>query len=627
MSDTVFGVSASADEAPEFPSAAITGSRRIKGPNLFSAHPGAVLEVEMGSEEARRAVDHWPYSARALATAIGWSACDITARRGEGEAFCFLTAPLDGLMTATLVAEQAWVLAEQYVAAADGVMPDGEMPDGEMPDGMVADGEHADAALRHVTAMLTEAYREEHARMPQVQALYAAAQQHGVSFSVDDEQASVGSGAGARCWPLADVPDVATLDWAAVRDVPTVLVTGSNGKTTTVRLVAAMCRAAGLATGWSCSDGVWVARDLDTRELAAGDYTGPAGARLVVRDPMVQAAVLETARGGMLRRGVAVTRANVAVITNISDDHFGEYGVHSLEDLARVKSIVVRALGRDARLVLNADDPSLVALAAALSIEHDTPIVWFSTLHTHACVEAGVAAHGDGATIRDGHLLLARDGVWRDAGAIADFPITAGGVARHNVANALAAALGASCAGVSLVAVQAALRSFGRDQHDNAGRLEVLQVGGVTVVVDYAHNPAGLQALCETAAALPAARRLLVIGQAGDRDDVQLRALAPAAWSVTPFARVLVKEMAEMQRGREPGAVATCIRDAFVAAGAPPAAVIIVPSEIEAAHEALRWAAAGDLVVFTAHVQRAHVGAYFARLRAQGWRAGSPLPE
>lgn len=586
-------------EEPEYPSPSIRDCRRLQGPNRYGSTPGAVITVVVVDDDARRAVDHWPYAARRLTQALGWPGIEFIARHSIGDATCYLSAPIDGLMTATAVAEMAWVESEAYVEQR------------EVPD---------------ASPMLRAQYAEESAKHPHVRELAAGALTRGLAFSIDDEAVSVGSGPGVLTWPHGEAPSSASVEWNAVSDVPLILVTGSNGKTTTTRLVAAMWRAMGATTGWSCSDGVFVESDLEKRTLALGDYTGPGGARLVMRDATVQVGVLETARGGMLRRGLGTTTAHAVVITNISADHFGEYGVHTLEDLAEVKAIVTRVLGPEARLVLNADDPTLVALGERLSAVYAAPIVWFSMNADTQLVADGIDAHGDGAVLHDGHLMLCREGVWGDAGNVNGMPVTADGAARHNVENALAAALTASCAGVSLSAVHVALRRFGAAVQDNAGRLERYAFGGITVFVDYAHNPEGIRALCMTATSVAATRLGLVLGNAGDRDDEQLRALARAAWRVTPFDRVIVKEMVSLLRGRPEGELPPLLVDELQQCGASADRVSISPSEFDAVQELLAWARAGDVLVLPTHAERGRVTGYLERLRTDGWQAGDPLP-
>ncbi len=590
---------ASVDDA-EYPSPTIRDCRRLQGPNRYGPTPGAVVTVAVVDEDARRAVDHWPYAARRLTQALGWERVEFVARHSIGDATCYLSAPIDGLMTATNVAEMAWVESEAYVNQRD------------VPD--------AAPALR-------AQYAEECTSHPHVRELAAGALARELAFSIDDEAVSIGSGRGVLTWPQGEAPSSTTVAWDTVSDIPLVMVTGSNGKTTTTRLIAAMWRASGATTGWSCSDGVFVESDLEKRTLGVGDYTGPGGARLVMRDAHVQVGVLETARGGMLRRGLGTTTATVAVITNISADHFGEYGVHTLEDLAEVKAIVTRALGPESRLVLNADDATLVALGERLAAVHAVPIVWFSMNADTALVGEGIDAHGDGAVLHEGHLMLCREGVWGDAGRVNDMPVTADGAARHNVENALAAALTASCSGVSLSAVHVALRRFGAALHDNAGRLERYAFGGITVFVDYAHNPEGMRALCATAAAVAATRRGLVLGNAGDRDDQQLRSLARTAWSVTPFDRVIVKEMVSLLRGRPEGELPALLVEELRQCGAPSERVSIAASEFEAVRELLEWARAGDVLVLPTHAERGRVTGYLEQLRVAGWCAGDTLPK
>ena len=481
-------------DASAYLSPTILDSRRLFGPNLFSARAGAVLEVATDTDANRRAMELWPLHARRLMDALGWMDAECITRPSSNLASLFVSAPVDGLLTASDLTEHAWLAAEAQVAGA--VAPD-------------------------PLQTLRLAYTRERQALPLVVAIAEYAREHRLVFSLDDEGCSVGSGVGVLTISHSDAAHEASADfdsaWEDARDIPIVLVTGSNGKTTTTRLVAAMWRAAGRAAGWCCSDGVWI----DGVQVESGDYTGPTAARRVVCDLDVEAAVLETARGGLLRRGLALSLIDGAVITNISADHFGEYGIETLDDLAQAKAIVTRALRPGAAVVLNADDASLVRLAAGL----DVPVAWFSATD-HALVRETVT---HGVTVRDGRMLLCQNGDWHDLGMVRDMPITLEGRAQHNIANAAAAALLASVAGVPLNGIRRALGTFGSDPSDNPGRLMVREVGGVTLVIDYAHNPDGMTSLCATAASLPAQRRLLLMGQAGNRDDAQVRALAAAA--------------------------------------------------------------------------------------------------
>ncbi len=596
----------------EYLAPTILSSRRLFGPNVFSAAPGAVLDVVCTSTHARMVVERWTVEAQYLAAQLEWNQACSTTRFGRESASLFLEAPADGLLTASDLTEQAWVAAEAWQQRT---MEDAATSAAITPN-------------PHVITLLQHAYAAERVPLAHVMPLREYARLHDLVFSLDDESCAVGAGMGVFTLRHDESARLSTsaCDLAASRahNVPVVLVTGSNGKTTTTRLVAAMARQAGHEVGWNCSDGVYVGGE----QVAGGDYTGPGGARLVLNDRRVSFAVLEAARGGMLRRGLAVNRADAAVITNISADHFGEYGVDTLDDLAHVKRIVARALPAGRPLTLNADDPTLVALGTTLATD-GRPIAWFSRgLRADAVerVELGMARTGFGATVHDGTLRVSVEGQWHELGAVADMPMTLGGYAAHNIDNALAAALTAAIAGVNTSAIRSALATFGATSADNPGRLMVRALGGITVIIDYAHNPGGIAALCSTAASIPATRRLLLFGQAGDRDDHQLRALAQMAWHTQRFDRVIIKEMESMLRGRAAGELPQILQEALLEAGASPEVMVLAASEMDGVRDALAWARPGDVLVLGVHISVSAVSGLLDQLEAQAWRAGNTLP-
>jgi cyanophycin synthetase len=537
-------------ETPEFPSPSIADSRRLLGPNLHAGVPGAVLEVECDHS----VVPRWRDVASAACESLGWPSL-LRERLVRGGASLFLAAPVDSLMAATEVNEEAFAASERNEALAPEVL--------QRLEEVVATEQRRTKGLRELTAF---------------------ADDRGLSWSLDDELLTVGSGKGSRSWQVDQLPRVTDVAWDELTDVPMTLVTGSNGKTTTTRLVARMWTEAGFTTGWTCSDGVWIGED----QLESGDYSGPAGARAVIRDPRVQAAVLESARGGMLRRGLAVNRARAAIITNISADHFGEYGVESLGDLADVKGIVARALGRGGTLVLNADDPELRALAERV----DARVAWFS-LERADCL----------AGILDGRLVVEQEGR-HDLGGVEEFPLTFGGNASHNVENVVAAAALGVASGVPLEAIRRTLSTFGSRPEDNPGRLQILEVAGFSVMVDYAHNPDGLAALCSMADHLPARRRLLLLGQAGNRDDEQLRELVRSAVNSARFDHVVIKEIPSMLKGRPSGQIPEVFMEELQRLGVTADRIDVAENELEALRRALDWAQPGDLLVCPVHVEK-----------------------
>lgn len=593
-------------EAEEYPSPTIVDSRRLMGPNLYSALEGVLLEVRLPDDEVLRTLlcEEWELAADVLSSGLFWPDIECQAHvhgsDGAWGAMLFFEAPVDLLLIAAELNEFAWVCAERALTDPHASRFD----------------EAATSRIRQVAA----AVRAMH---PSFDAVHRAALARDVTVAFDDESLSLGSGEGALVWPLAKLPDATAIEWDTIRDVPVSLVTGSNGKTTTTRLVAAMWRQAGKVAGFCCSDGVWV----DEEQLDSGDFSGPAGARTVLRDTRVQAAVLETARGGILRRGLAVHRASSAIITNIAADHFGEYGVHTLHDLAATKFVVARAVGDAGRLVLNADDATIVAHAPTLRIgQPPVPLAWFSMEPTHPALDDHVLGGGDAATLHDGHVMLHHDMVWHDLGEAAAMPLTLGGTAPHNIANILGASLLGAVTGIPIEAIRETLRTFGASSTDNAGRLQLYQFGEMRALVDYAHNPDGLAALCKTANALPATRRLLVLGQAGNRDDSQLRALVNAAWSVTHFDRVIIKEMERMLRGRALGELPAVFTDELRRLGVPSDQVEVAPSEFEAMRRAFAWAREGDVLVCPVHTDKQLVLEWLARVRDARWLPGMTLP-
>lgn len=468
--------------------------------------PGVVLDAPAPHGHHEALLRAWSARVTWMCAALGWRDTALCVRRHAGGAALAFTAPPMSLMSATSLNE--WCL--QSAADALGVIYDAATLEQErLPD----DQAEALAQLRELSA------RE-----------------------------------------LAEPPDDAAP--LATRHIPIALVTGSNGKTTTTRLIVAMLRAAGHCVGYCCTDGVFVDDEL----LEQGDWSGPQGARRVLQDPRVTAAVLESARGGLLRRGIVVPRADVAVITNVAADHLGEYGVDSVDDVAAAKLVVAKALGPLGRLVLNGSDATLRRAATALSAR----VEWFE----------------------ESNPLLP---------PTTEMPITLGGAAAYNVANASAAAVAARALGVAPETISDTLRRFGADNQDNPGRLERYERAGVRIWVDYAHNPHGLQALLAAAAQQRGAGRLgLLLGQAGDRSDDALVALARTAWRAAPD-RIVLQELEYFLRGRAAGEVPAVLHGALRAAGAPEDRLEIAMSEEAGVSALLKWARAGDLLLLPVH--------------------------
>jgi UDP-N-acetylmuramyl tripeptide synthase len=435
---------------------------------------------------------------------------------------------------------------------------------------------------------------------PQLHTLLETAAARGLSHVLDESELTLGTGMGGRSFPLAALPEVAAVPWAELRDVPTAIVTGSNGKTTTVRLLAACARAHGWRAGYNCTDGVF----LDDESLAVGDYSGPAGARMVMRERRTEAAILETARGGILRRGIAISRADAAVVTNVSSDHFGEYGIHDLAGLADVKLAVAHVVAPDGLLVLNADDSQLLAQAAALPRRSGggPRLGWFALNADEAMLVEQRSRGASTCGVREARLFLSHGGVEHDLGLICAMPLSMGGIAAYNVANMAGAALAAVALGITPITIAAVFARFGSSLKDNPGRMMRFEVGGVKVLIDYAHNPDGLRGFLRVADHLrkQGGRLGLLLGHAGNRQDSDIEALAQVASEFRPDL-VVVKENEAHLRGREPGEVPRLILAELKRLGLPESALPVRNSEVDAAHCALEWARPGDVLALPVH--------------------------
>jgi cyanophycin synthetase len=372
--------------------------------------------------------------------------------------------------------------------------------------------------------------------------------------------------------------------------IPIVAVTGTNGKTTVCRLVAAMLAATGLVVGLASTDGAWVGR----RKVMDGDCAGPRTAAALLTDPEVEAAVLETARGGIIREGLGFDLCDVGLVTNISPDHEGQDGLERLEDIAFVKALVVEAVGRDGHAVLNADDPFVHGMAGRANGE----AVYFSRNPGNLVVRKHLQQGGK-AVYLSGDRVVAESGRGpRTVARLSDAPLTLGGLLAFNVENVVAAVAAAWCMGVPAAAIRKGLRAFGRPgagYRANPGRFQLYRLDGrATVALDYGHNRAAY------AASLAAARRLCsgalyaVIGAPGDRMDEHLLEMGRIAARAADH--LVIKEDADT-RGRARGEVASLFLRGVLDTGFSEARVEVVLDERAALSRALDLAGAGDWVV------------------------------
>lgn len=578
----------------EPPPPAFDQSRRLMGPNRWFEGVAVVLVAPLPWAHDSAVTQRWAARVRALAQALGWPEPAPQVRPHARGAELAFAAPSAALLTAVDVNEWAWEGALAQAAGAVEAL-------GFAPQQPPLEAPEAPEAAAHF------ARRAADERSAPRERLLAAAAAHGLPVYEDDDTLSIGAGSGSAAWPRAALPLPLDVPWPRLHAVPTALITGSNGKTTTTRLLTAIARAAGLTPGLCSTEGVTVGDEI----VEHGDYAGPAGARIVLRHSRVQMALLETARGGILRRGLAVQRADVAVLTNVSADHLGEYGIDTVEDIAELKLVVARAVQHGGTLVLNAGDATSMAVAARLPHACAARQALFAREFDHPALVAHRAAGGSTCGVRQGELGCSHEGVEHRLGRVAEMPLSMGGAAGYNIDNIAAAVLAAAALGVSWPAVRQALAHFGARPQDNPGRLERWPYRGATVLIDYAHNPDGLSQLLAVARALHPRRLGLLLGQAGNRDDAAIRELAHTAAAARPDW-VVIKELPAMLRGRSLGEVPALLQAGLHQAGLPAAALHHESDELQGALHLLGWAEPEDVVVLAVHSDAARAGLHQA---------------
>ncbi|MDC0745552.1 cyanophycin synthetase [Polyangium mundeleinium] len=375
--------------------------------------------------------------------------------------------------------------------------------------------------------------------------------------------------------------------------IPLAAITGTNGKTTTSRMVAHILKMSGKRTGLTTTDGIYI----DGERILKGDMTGPWSARVVLTDPTVEAAVLETARGGVLREGLGWDRCDVGAVLNVSADHLGLAGIDTVEDLAFVKRLVVEVVRDGGTSVLNADDE----LVREMADKAGGRVMWFSRSPSNETVRKHVRAGGRAVVLEqgvNGDMITIYDGdrhvpvTWTHL-----VPATFEGKAKFNVENALAAAAIAFSMGISLEHIRQGLRTFTTSFFQAPGRCNVFDEHPFRVIVDYGHNAAAMSKMAELVLGLRRERSIGVLMAAGDRRDDDIRAIGREA--ARAFDVVIAKEDAS-RRGRKPGEIASLLAEGAREAGKAEEQILKKLDEKEAVDTALAMARPGDLVVLFA---------------------------
>jgi len=417
----------------------------------------------------------------------------------------------------------------------------------------------------------------------------------------------------------------------ADRRVPIVSISGTNGKSTVTRLITHILVNAGRHVGTTTSDGVLV----DERMVEPGDWTGPGGAAQILQRDDIQVAVLETARGGIVLRGAGYESNDASVITNVSSDHLDLQGIHTLPELAEVKATICRITKPDGWVVLNADDPFVAQTARRVRAR----VAFFSLADGGSpLVRRHLSRGGRAYLLRDGELVEADGDRARSIVRVADVPIAIGGLARHNVANALAAAGGARGVGASIAEVRAGLTDFRPSSERSPGRLNIFRVGSNVVIVDFAHNEAGVTAVLDVAEGIAAgaagrtAPITMIIGTAGDRPDDTLRGVARIA--AERAQRIAIKETLRYLRGRSRESMIGELLAGVRAARFPTSEIPVYETETEALEAELKRngettarAATSRVVVLMCHEEREEVFRLLDRLGGRAVDVASELTQ
>ncbi|MEC7987892.1 MAG: Mur ligase family protein [Myxococcota bacterium] len=426
-----------------------------------------------------------------------------------------------------------------------------------------------------------ERIRQEEAENPSWRLLRKHLMEQKIPFVEDEDGMTIGLGKHSQTWSLNDLPHPTSISRA--HSIPTIYITGTNGKTTTTRMLSFIAQSAGFYPGMTSSDGVVV----NGKTVVEGDWTGTGAARRVLRHRNVDFAILETARGGLMRRGVSYAFADVAGISNVSPDHYGRWGLNSVSEMAKAKLSIVKGVKRGGTLVLNLDDSILYETFQREYPDRKDIEVLFFSLSPHPLA----SIYLDGKTI-----FLHR----KPLCTVQDIPLSLGGAALYNIQNAMLASLLAYKQGIDVEAIKTGLGLMKPTPTDSRGRTNLFRYRDATVLVDFAHNEGGLNALVQTAQRMKSSRCFLIYGQAGDRDEELLRGLNIAAASLNAD-RYFVKALPKHSYGKDPKAVVSFLVNDLVLNGIEPDRIETFENEMDSVHAALRTLREGDLLLLLTH--------------------------
>lgn len=366
--------------------------------------------------------------------------------------------------------------------------------------------------------------------------------------------------------------------------IPIFAVTGTNGKTTTTRLLAHIVKNNGFKVGFTTSDGIYVQNHM----LEKGDTTGPMSAEYILKDPTVEFAVLETARGGILRSGLGFSSCDIGIITNIQEDHLGLNDIHTLDDLSKVKRVIARSVKKEGWAVLNADDPECIKIAKDLSCN----VAYFSLDEDNPLLKS-LAKEGRTVALYENGFITIKKGEWKiRIEKASHVPLTMGGKAKFMIANVLAATLASYLWGFKTEDISLSLQTFIPGAAQTPGRMNIFEFRKFKVLIDFAHNPAGYRAVEEFLSNIEATQKIGIIAGVGDRRDEDIRECAEIAGRM--FDHIIIRQEKHL-RGRTDENINSLILEGINRTGRN-VTYEIIPKEIEALKHAMNNAQEGSYI-------------------------------
>ena len=552
-------------------------NRRLTGKNLLSDQPGAIIDAFVSGIDKLIVVNIWSIYANRLLTAVNWPNEKIYSRIFEDGISIAISAPVDALYVACDLNELAWQLTCEELTNS-------------------LNKETVPAAIVRLKATIAAEVN------PQLLELIQQSKAKNVVYLVDDEEFSLGYGTTAQCWPISALPEPAGINWSQYKSIPLAYVTGTNGKSTSVRIMSQIIKQAGQCCGVTSTDFIRVGDHI----IDHGDYSGPSGARMLLRHADTETAILEVARGGILRRGLPLDNVDAALITNIAEDHLGEYGINTLAALAQAKAVVAKGLLQNGQskgtLVLNADDQHLVALAPELPVKK----CWFSLCENNKTLQQHRENGGAICFVREQSLVYSDQHEESSIIAVNDIPMTLNGAALHNIHNALGAIGLAKSLNIENQAIKRALENFASNSADNPGRGNQFSVKNAQVIIDFAHNVHSMQAMAVTTSNIKAQRKFLMLSHAGDRTDTEIINLTKTALKMKPDFIVTV-EVVKYLRGRAIGEIPQLIVDTALANGIKKENILSFDSPFSGAKYVIEQLQANDLALLMVLSEREEI--------------------